>query len=80
MTETNDVPTHIDASALTTASWIALTQIAYPISLGFSEREVAARPGGRGRWSRRVSTTFGMSCVVGPFSERPRSPVLLAGE
>lgn len=27
--------------ALTTASWITLTQVAYPISLGYSEREVA---------------------------------------
>jgi protein-arginine kinase len=35
------VPTSIDAYALTTASWSTLVQIAFPLSLGFSEREVA---------------------------------------
>jgi len=31
--------------ALTTASWVTLTQVAFPISLGYSEREVARELG-----------------------------------
>jgi len=38
-------PSSIDPMALTTASWVTLTQVAFPISLGYSEREVARELG-----------------------------------
>ena len=38
-------PSTIDPMALTTASWITLTKVAYPMSLGYSEREVARELG-----------------------------------
>lgn len=35
------IPSQIDPMALTTASWLTLNEIAFPMSLGYSEREVA---------------------------------------
>ena len=35
----------IDADALTTTSWVTLTQVAFPISLGYSEKQVARQLG-----------------------------------
>jgi hypothetical protein len=40
-----NAPTSLDACALTTASWITLVNIAFPLSLGFSEREIARQLG-----------------------------------
>lgn len=39
------VPTSLDAYGLTTASWVTLTTVAFPISLGYSEREIAKQLG-----------------------------------
>ena len=39
------VSASIDADALTTASWVTLTQVAFPISLGYSEKQVARQLG-----------------------------------
>ena len=39
------LPTQIDAMALTTASWLTLTQVGFRMSLGLSEREVARELG-----------------------------------
>ncbi len=46
MPESNwSVSASIDADALTTASWVTLTQVAFPISLGYSEKQVARQLG-----------------------------------
>ena len=39
------LPSTIDPMALTTASWLTLTQVAFRISLGLSERDVARELG-----------------------------------
>jgi hypothetical protein len=48
--EQSSIPTSIDAMALTTASWITLTRIAFPISCGYSVRDVARRLGQPQKW------------------------------
>ena len=50
MAESNwSVPTGIDAGALTTESWVTLTQVGFRLMLGYTERQVAAELG----WPRR---------------------------
>ena len=39
------MPTSIDAAALTTASWVTLTQVAFRLTLGYTEPQVAREIG-----------------------------------
>jgi hypothetical protein len=48
--EQSSIPSTIDAMALTTASWITLVRIAFPISLGYSVRDVARKLGEPQKW------------------------------
>jgi len=41
----DSLPSTLDPMALTTASWITLTEVGFRMSLGYSEREVAKELG-----------------------------------